>query len=52
MNQYLNGFEQFILLASKEVEKDGELNSIDFDYNSNNQQNSILVNNLNLTIIF
>ena len=30
--QYVNGFEQLILFARKELEQDGELNSIEFSY--------------------
>ncbi len=47
VKQYVNGFEQFILFARKEVEEDGELNSIEFNYNSNSQQNKILVSRIN-----
>ena len=31
----MNGFEQFILLASKEQQQDGELESIEFSSNEN-----------------
>ena len=47
VKQYVNGFEQFILFARKEVEEDSELNSIEFNYNSNSQQNTILVSRIN-----
>ena len=43
INQYVNGFQQFILLASKEVEQDGELNSIEISYHDYTQQNTIIV---------
>ena len=46
INQYVNGFEQFVLFARKEVEKDGELNSIEFSYNGFGQQNSIVVSRI------
>jgi hypothetical protein len=38
----LNGYEQFILLASKEQQQDGNLESIEFGH-SENQPSSILV---------
>lgn len=31
-NRFLNGNEQFVLLASKEIEEDGELESIELTY--------------------
>ena len=43
ITQYVNGYEQFILYSRKEIDQDGELNSIEFSYLENNQQNSVLV---------
>jgi hypothetical protein len=44
INQYVNGFEQLILFARKELDQDGELNSIEFTYFGYSQQiNSIVV---------
>ncbi len=48
INQYVNGFEQYFLLASKEVVEDGELNSIEFSYYGGYQQYSIVVSLLKL----
>ena len=47
INQYVNGYEQFILFARKEVEQDGELYSIEFNYYSYTQSNSIKVSSNN-----
>ena len=44
MDRYVNGFEQFILYARKEVDKDGELNSIEFSFYDTTPQITILVN--------
>ena len=35
-NRFLNGNEQFVLFASKEMEEDGELESIELTYFNSN----------------